>query len=143
MEAKDLSKVKYIYRIYESSDEVLHCEKYPVIYINSKVVYFKTARKQDLLQYQYVKNVLDNFINFDLNESNWYRTYFYGYFWNIETNVEEIYEDLKKQRNILRQNDAAKRKQLRLEKAKREYEAALKDIEVFEKLGKVLGKDKE
>lgn len=41
---KNLSKCKYIYRIYKENDS-FHIEKYPIVYINSEVVYFKTGRK--------------------------------------------------------------------------------------------------
>ena len=138
MEAKDLSKAKHIYRIYESSDEVLHCEKYPVIYVNSKVVYFKTGRKQEMLSYKYVKDIIDNFYEFQ-DGVGWYRNYYDQYFWKVEDNIEEIYRELKRQRFLLRQGDDAKKKQLRLERAKREYEAALKEVELFEKMKEVLG----
>lgn len=43
-----LSKKKYIYRLYEDRDGVPHVEKYPVIYINEKYVYFKVASKSEL-----------------------------------------------------------------------------------------------
>ena len=138
MEAKDLSKVKYIYRIYESSDGLLHFEKYPVIYVNSKVVYFKTGRKQEMLSYKYVKDIIDNFYEFQ-DGVGWYRNYYDQCFWKVEDNIEEIYRELKRQRFLLRQGDDAKKKQLRLERAKREYEAALKEVELFEKMKEVLG----
>ena len=45
---KELSKKKYIYRLYEAKDGVPHVEKYPVIYINERYVYFKVASKSEL-----------------------------------------------------------------------------------------------
>ena len=56
MELKDLSKIKYIYRIYESKDYVLHLEKYPVIYINSEILYFKVHGNK-MLNSIFVKNL--------------------------------------------------------------------------------------
>lgn len=133
MDLQNLSKIKHIYRIYESEDEVLHCEKFPVIYINSKVVYFKDGRKQECLNYIYVKDVKDNFTKFyNYYFHNQYRPCFNNYFWNMETNVQEIYEDLKKQRELIRKNSEEKQKRDRLEKAKREYEAALLDMKLFD-----------
>lgn len=133
---KDLSKIKHIYRIYESEDEVLHCEKFPVIYINSEVVYFKDGRKKEMLNYTRVNNVLDNFTDFYQNDcyKNHYRPSFDKYFWNIETNIQEIYEDLKKQRNAIRSKNEEEKKRNRYEKAKREYEAALKEIELLDQI---------
>jgi hypothetical protein len=140
----NLSKIKYIYRIYESEDEVLHCEKYPVVYINSKVVYFKDARKQEYLNYVRLSNVLDNFTQFYQNNYylSHYRPCFNRYFFNMETNIEEIYADLKKQREIIRCKDAEQKKIDRYEKAKREYEAALKEIEVMERIKESLNNEK-
>lgn len=67
MEAKDLSKQKYIYELYEDIVGNLHCEKHRVIYVNSKYVYFKQARKDDLdwVMVKYVGDTLQ-----DLNPHN-------------------------------------------------------------------------
>ena len=48
IDKKELSKKKYIYRLYKARDGVPHVEKYPVIYINEKYVYFKVASKSEL-----------------------------------------------------------------------------------------------
>ena len=50
IDKKELSKKKYIYRLYEDKDGVPHVEKYPVIYINEKYVYFKVASKSELMR---------------------------------------------------------------------------------------------
>lgn len=44
---KNLSKYKYVYRIYKDSGVIadFHIEKYPIVYINEEVVYFKGGRK--------------------------------------------------------------------------------------------------
>ena len=131
VDLKNLSKIKHIYRIYESEDEVLHCEKYPVIYINSMVVYFKDTRKQGTLNYTNIDNVLDNLTVF--YQDNYYPR-FDRYFWNMETNIQEIYADLKKQRDEIRRKTEEERKRNRYEKAKREYEEALKEIELLDKI---------
>lgn len=135
LDKKNLSKIKYIYRIYESSDRILHCEKHPVIYINSKVVYFKDVRKQEYLNYVRVDKVLDNFVSAcTLNRFGCYNAYIDKYFWNIETNVQEIYEDLKKQRAELKSKNEEQNKRNRLERAKREYEEALAEVKLLENL---------
>ena len=135
IDLKELSKIKHIYRIYESEDEVLHCEKYPVIYINSKVVYFKDTRKQGMLNYTNIDNVLDNLTVFYQDK---YYPRFDRYFWNMETNIQEIYADLKKQRDVIRSKNEEEKKRDRYERAKREYEAALKEIELLDKVRKSL-----
>lgn len=131
IDLKELSKIKHIYRIYESEDEVLHCEKYPVIYINSVVVYFKNTRKQGMLNYTNIDNVLDNLTVFYQDK---YYPRFDRYFWNMETNIQEIYADLKKQRDVIRRKNEEEKKRDRYEKAKREYEEALKEIELLDKI---------
>ena len=131
VDLKNLSKIKYIYRIYESEDEVLHCEKYPVIYMNSVVVYFKNTRKQGMLNYTNIDNVLDNLTVFYQDK---YYPRFDRYFWNMETNIQEIYADLKKQRDEIRRKNEEEKKRDRYEKAKREYEEALKEIELLDKI---------
>ena len=50
MENKDLSKLKYIYNIYTSQDRVVHCERYKVVYVNQEYVYYKVARKRELVE---------------------------------------------------------------------------------------------
>lgn len=41
MDAKNLSKCKYIYRVYMSKIGVVHLEKYRIVYSNAAYVYFK------------------------------------------------------------------------------------------------------
>lgn len=49
MDKQNLSKIKYIYRIYKSAeDNQVHIEKYPVVYVNSNYTYYKVANKQEL-----------------------------------------------------------------------------------------------
>ena len=140
LDLKNLSKIKYIYRIYEATDGILHCERFPVVYINSEVVYFKDARKKEYLNYIKVRNVTDNLTAF-YNSGNYvkYYSYFDKYFWNVENNIQEIYEDLKKQKAEAQIKDEKEKAMSRYERAKREYEAALKEIEVMEQIKKALG----
>lgn len=49
MNKSELSKRKYIYKVYQScGDNSFHIERYPIIYTNSAYVYFKVANKQEL-----------------------------------------------------------------------------------------------
>lgn len=135
IDLKTLSKQKYIYRIYESEDKVLHCEKYPIIYINSEVVYFKDGRKKEFLNYVKLKNVYNNFTEFYQNNyyANLYRPCFDRFFWNVEANIEKICEDLKKQKADMMRQREYEMKRERLERAKLEYEKALKEVEALNK----------
>lgn len=93
-----------------------------------------------MLNYTRVNSVLDNFTNFYQNNyyQNYYRPCFDKYFWNMETNIKEIYADLKKQREIIRNKNKEEKKRDRYERAKREYESALKEIELLDNLKKIL-----
>jgi hypothetical protein len=109
-----------------------------VVYINSEVVYFKEARKKDGLGRVYIDHVWDSFVNL-LSEDRRYLCnplYIDRYFWNCETNVQEIYEDLKRQRAEYKSQDNQNKIRSRLERAKREYEDALKEYKALENLRK-------
>lgn len=119
VDLKNLSKIKYIYRIYLNNDDELHCERYPVVYINSKAVYFKESRKQDYLNYISFSDVFDNFAKFCENRSN---LLINNYFWSVEDNIDEIFEELKKR---VEAAECAKNEQMiksQFMKAKDEYE---------------------
>lgn len=49
---------KYIYHLQVDKYNIFHCEKYPVVYENSKYVYYKTGRKSslDYIEKEYIKN---------------------------------------------------------------------------------------
>jgi hypothetical protein len=126
---KELSKQKYIYRIYESSDRVLHCEKYPVIYINSEVVYYKDGRKKECLNYARVSSVGNDFAKY---YTSYYYSCFDGLFWNVdEPNIEKIYKDIREQMEITKKKDEKDKAEAKLNQAKLEYERALKAVELF------------
>lgn len=143
LDTKNLSKIKYIYRIY-SADDMLHLERYPVVYINSEIVYYKAARKNSLLNYEYLNSVLDKHTRIEKPHSYYCRytvPWIDKYFWGIETDIQEIFEDLKTQYTTaleerltyLNKTDEDN-KRARLEIAKREYEAALREIELLDSL---------
>ena len=48
MDKTTLSKHKHIYKVYLDSGDRIHFEKFPVVYINSKYVYFEQGSKQPL-----------------------------------------------------------------------------------------------
>ena len=136
MDAKNLSKQKYIYRIYESRDGKLHCEKYPIIYVNSMVVYFKDGRKNGSLGCTYIENILDDTTTINparlAEEPQLYRCRFNRYFWKVdEEKIEEIFEDLTKQYAALSEVNRKRWFKQRYEQAKIAYEIALEDYKKY------------
>jgi hypothetical protein len=112
----DLSKRKYIYRIYSSEDCVIHCEKHPVIYINSKVVYYKDHRKQEYLNYRLVSSVYDEFIEVTLNVCG----NFERYFWKVENFDSKAETEKAYSRRVQSDIELAKES---MERAEKEYAA--------------------
>lgn len=45
---ENLSKIKFIYKLYKTVDNILHIERFPVIYINSTYVYYKQGSQEEL-----------------------------------------------------------------------------------------------
>jgi hypothetical protein len=134
---KMLSKRKYIYKVYASDNKIIHCEKYRVIYANSKAVYFKTAAKDDLYSVP-IENVNDEFLGIrnQLNVSPPYRHYnTYGdrYYWKVEDfdSEKETENAFKTYRDDLlgtaekKMNDKAADYEI----AKQQYEALKKKFE--------------
>lgn len=139
LDKKNLSKIKFIYRLfYDSTDKKLHCEKYPVIYINSKVIYYKNVRKGENL------GVIDLNMLQDISISEWYErkgdtiatniNFYALYFADAGNNCKQILAELNaglEERNRIKEKMKAKEE---LIKKKGEYESALAAYE--EKYGK-------
>ena len=109
----DYSKVKHVFRIYTNVDGMTHCEKYPVIYINSEYCYIKIGRKREL------ESVKTSQIRekYDIDNPN------FGYYFDIDRFAVEDFQT------------AIKCKQLQhnLDYVKRGIESAKKDIARYEK----------
>lgn len=135
MDYKNLYKNKYIYYIYESSDRKIHLEKYPIIYMNKEYVYYKQTNS-DLLNYQsfrFIKN------EYDLpNVSKYYKGYYKFFIGIKEKDLKELVEKLKIQMEINYNHEKEKQAMSRLERAKHDYENALKEVELFNKLKRKL-----
>jgi len=117
IDKKDLGKIKYVYRIYSSEDKIIHCERHPIIYINSNVVYFKDSRKQEWLTYIMTKSVIDEFMG--INEPFYTYAIYDKYYWKVENfdskkSTEEAYS-----LNSKNDLDSAKTS---MERAAREYQ---------------------
>lgn len=127
MDYKNLYKYKYIYRIYEVGG-IFHLEKYPVIYINNTVIYFKTGRKE-YLSCECLNKVID-INNYSPNYHKWFNKYFIG----KEKEIKEMLKDLQQQQLIHVSKEKERQAYSRFERAKKEFEEALTEIEVIKKL---------
>ena len=136
---KNLSKCKYVYRIYKENNN-FHIEKYPIVYINSEVVYFKTGRKNYIESMSFSNlwtNVKENFekaivyINNIVTCYDYYPTNVYF----IETDkLEEFNLSLIKQRLKDESKESKIKKQEReVEKYKKSYELQLRKLEEMKK----------
>ena len=129
MDKQNLSKYKYIYRIYEDRTGELHCTKHPVVYINSKVVYFKDARKQEYLANTSVDRVSDDFASFAKDVLP--RPFHWNvdsYFWSVEDDIVELFQEFKKQRVLAQIIQKEKQITARYVQAQKEFEAAKAEL---------------
>lgn len=125
---KDINKIKNIYRIYESSNGILHLEKHPVIYANSVYVYIKNGDKQELKRLNY-DSIADDYVQYKSGDTRYYYCRgFDKYFWNIDTDVDLIFEDLKKQKKTVDISDICKKFDEQLEKTGKIIEDIDKEI---------------
>lgn len=134
---KYLSKCKYVYRIYKKDND-FHIEKYPIIYINSEVVYYKNGRKESLCscyfndRYRNVKESFDKAIEY-LN--NLPGSYYALSVYFVETNKLKEF-DLSLIKKELKENNVEaeiKTQEEIVERAKNQYEAAVKNLEKMKK----------
>lgn len=136
---KNLSKCKYVYRIYREHED-FHIEKYPIVYISSEVVYFKTGRKNDLECLSFSSRWENVKVNFEraityINK----KVTPYGYspisVYFIETNkLKEFDLSLIKQRLKEESKESKiKKQELEVEKYKKYYELELRKLEDMKK----------
>lgn len=131
MDKKNLCKHKHIYYVHTDSNGNNHIEKYPVIYINSEYVYFKRARKNELghIYTSFVKNDLKSVFEKDymfLQDRD-------RYFWINNENAESIIAAAKERFDEDRKNRWKNQAKNELERAKQNYERALKVYESYNK----------
>lgn len=130
IDLQTLSKQKYIYRVYETYERKLYCDKHPIIYINSKVVYFKSSRKAERLTCINANEVNDNFVHYAQKHLlDRFGGSIDAYFWDVDSNIAELYPKFKQQRELIRLQNAEAKIIANYEKAKREYEDAQKELE--------------
>ena len=119
-----LSKHKYIYRIYEDGADEVHFQKFPIVYLNSKVVYFKDARKQEYLANVLVSKISDNFAKYAKDVLDKYYKTIDDYFWDVEGNLQDLFQEFKQERNKVKLLQAEKNITFRYVQAQKEFEAA-------------------
>lgn len=94
IDMKNLSKIKYIYYIHGDINDCMHVEKYPVIYINSDLVYFKMQGMNELCKVQ-LKSVWSSYSRF-IARNTMSDTSFYMYCFEITDNqIKSILKDNK------------------------------------------------
>ena len=124
----NLSKIKHIYRIYTSQDKKIHCERYPVVYINETYVYYVQS-KRSILEYVSLTSLREVFTgslsdlepigHFGMNR----------YFTKVEN-----FDAEKLEKEIFGYKKSEKRKNLesRVEQTRSAYEQACEKLRVFE-----------
>lgn len=140
---KNLSKCKYVYRIYKENNN-FHIEKYPIVYINSDVVYFKNGRKKNIDCQSFSdrwKNVKESFEQAIKEINSIFDSYSSGYpisVYFIETDklkefdLSLIKQRLKEENGNSRKNQI-KKQELEVEKYKKYYELELRKLEKMKK----------
>lgn len=143
---KNLSKCKYVYRIYKENNRY-NIEKYPIVYINSEVVYFKTGRKNylDCRSFSDLWNNVKESFDKAIDYINKKVTLFYDYsptsVYFIETNkLKEFDLSLIKQRLKEGSKESKiKKQELEVEKYKKYYELELRKLEDMKKKFEIEG----
>lgn len=142
---KNLSKCKYVYRIYKENNRY-NIEKYPIVYINSEFVYFKTGRKNSLDFMSFyglwnnVKESFDKAIDY-INKKVTLYDYSPTSVYFIETNkLKEFDLSLIKQRLKEESKESKiKKQELEVEKYKKYYELELRKLEDMKKKFEIEG----
>lgn len=136
---KNLSKCKYVYRIYREHGN-FHIEKYPIVYINSEVVYFKTGRKNDIESMSFssfwcrVEESFEKAIKY-INDSVSHFDYFPTSVYFIETDKLKEFDLslIKKKLKDESKESKIKKQEREVEKYKKSYELELRKLEEMKK----------
>lgn len=136
---KNLSKCKYVYRIY-IEHENFHIEKYPIVYINSNIVYFKTGRKNVIEMMSFsdrwsnVKESFEEAIKYINNMVPFYTHYPVSVYFVEIDKLKEFDLSLIKQRLKEESKESKiKKQELEVEKYKKSYELELRKLEEMKK----------
>ena len=136
---KNLSKCKYVYKIYREHEN-FYIEKYPIVYINSNIVYFKTGRKNVIKMISFSdrrNNVKESFEEAIKYINNIFSSYSY---YPISVNFVESDKlknfDLSLIKQRLKEESKEskiKKQELEVEKYKKSYELELRKLEEMKK----------
>lgn len=140
MDVKNLNKKKYIYHVYTSSCDnysKLHFEKFPVIYINQTVVYYKGNRK-DYLNNERISSIKNSFSDYlDSYIKTWcglrnFGSWFEFYCFDIDQveaqSLYTKYYEKDREEKLIKQKDAIKARYI---KALKEVEAILAEADKY------------
>ncbi len=140
MDVKNLSKKKYIYHVYTSECDnysKLHFEKFPVIYINQTIVYYKGKRK-DYLNNEKISSIKDNFSDYlDSYVKTWYGIRNFGQWFGFycfdidQVDAQNLYTkhyEKNREEKSIKQKDEIKARYI---KALKEVEAVLAEADKY------------
>lgn len=134
MNKEQLSKIKHIHKIYLGGDGILHCEKYPVVYINKNYTYFKEYNNPSLnhTDTSRVHDTIDDFL-IDKMSRTVRLPYLTGYVWNMDDYSSEYMAGIlakihNKQNQTRRENLLNRAKYHKIQ-----YETAMAELEEMEK----------
>lgn len=124
MTKQDLSKIKYVHRIYSNWKKEVHMEKYPVIYSNHEYVYYK-PRGDTRLSVIRTERILTDYPKIFTKDSD-------DIFWTTDEKIKDIFEWCK-----IQVKDNEQRRQFVFVKeryicAKNEYEKAKAAYEAYQ-----------
>lgn len=136
---KELSKIKYLYKIYPSEDKKIHCEKHAVVYINSEYCYFKEVRKSKLTQIctSLIKEVFNNASDLEIHLSRFTSSYIgNNYFLTVNNfdseNVTNAVFIGTKEKQKEKLEKEINRKKLTIERERNEIDKKLKMLKNLE-----------
>ena len=138
---KNLSKCKYVYRLY-IEHENFHIEKYPIVYINSNIVYFKKNKKNVIEMMSFsdrfnnVKESFEEAIKYINNMFTFYTYYPVSvsvYFVEIDKLKEFDLSLIKERLKEESKESKIKKQEREVEKYKKSYELELRKLEEMKK----------
>ena len=112
----------------------MHLEKYPILYFNKEVVYFKMGRQEEIIHHIPTYKIrTDN--NIDYYCSTYYDSPCYNeYYIPVgDINLDQIFENLTKKQKAFRKNDKFLKIEQKYLNAKAYYEKMLAEYEEAKK----------
>ena len=93
LDKQNLSKYKYIWRVYRGSEGKIHKEKFPVIYANGTNTYYKAGRSTALntIATDYIKDCPTQ-----KDVESVVRHFHSRYYWNIPDEIDSMFAAIKK-----------------------------------------------